>query len=100
MYENDVQPAKTWRMASDSNPNKFYVIDLSDQNNPSCTCVSFAIKRNRAIRDRQPIPNCKHIERVLSEVSWALQEEEAEIEREFERIRAQESLSKILRGLE
>lgn len=50
-----------WRVESDSDSHKKYIVDLSPDDPDSCTCVAFAIKRNRT-----GVGTCKHIERVLS----------------------------------
>lgn len=108
MDVESTQDPNIFRVASESNYNKKYMVDLSDKTHPTCTCTNWAIQTNKAkaggITD--PSYKCKHIIAVDGDTQAAKVRESAakkraqdEANAEYERIRAAVSLEEMIKDL-
>lgn len=88
-----------FRVESDSDADKLYVVDMSDPIASTCTCVAFIMRRNRG-----ETPTCKHIDyvldfmrsdRVQQDIAAAKAEEDDALE--YEKIKTVESLKSMLK---
>lgn len=52
-------------MQSDSNSNNDYLVQIEPNSDPVCTCVNFAITRNKWKKEGKTGYQCKHIKRAL-----------------------------------